>query len=252
MLATIAAFQLAVLAQVAPPPREVTPEEAATPAAPAAGEPAFAQNPSLPRRGEGESAATPARRPSRQISLLSAEPLGGASAVLAWAGWSSLGLMYGQGVTPRDDLAGFADFDWEKTELRLGGLYRRPLGDAGPFDMAGRLGIAWYLNFGADYLRDANHSDRGVELLPGLSLSTRGAGGIFSALAEAPLTVTTRYGAGLLFVPRFSVAYEGPLYTGLTLGARIGVGYRAGSGDAPLRQGRAELTFLVLAGYELL
>lgn len=252
MLATLAAVQLLVLTQVPPPPREVTPGDvnaqegaAATPSQAGSAEPAA--SPPLPRKRE----AAPGER-GRQLSLLSAEPLGGGSASLAWAGWSSVGLMYGQGITARDDLAAIADFDWEKTELRIGGFYRRPLGQAGDFDMAGRLAATWYQNFGSDYIREENHSDRGVELVPGLSFSMRAAGGIFSGIAEAPITITTKYDAGLLFSPRFSIAYEGPLYPELTIGARLGVGYRAGSGDAPLKEGHAELLFVVLAGYQLL
>jgi hypothetical protein len=257
MLAILAALQLLTAVQVPPPPKEVTPEEAgAVEGAPAlpprAADPAApAATPPLPRTGEAAAEPAAARR-SRQISFLSAEPLGGGSASLAWVGWSSLGIMYGQGITTRDDLAAIADFDWATSEFRLGGFYRRPLGMAGAFDMAGRLSASWYENLGADYVHDENHSDRGFELAPGLSLSTRGAGGIFSAIVEAPLTVTTKFGAGLLFSPRFSIAYEAPLYPELTIGARLGAGYRAGSGDAPLREGRAQLLFLVVAGYQLL
>jgi len=250
MLSTLAALQLLVLSQVAPPPREVTPADSTEEPAPPAEGSAPSENPPLPRkRAPGDAAA---RDRPRQFSLLSAEPLGGGSTALAWAGWSSIGIMYAQGITERDDLAGIADYDWAKSELRVGGFYRRPLGMAGSFDMAGRLAAVWYENFGADYVHDENRSDRGVELVPGLSLSMRGAGGIFSAIAEGPLTITTKHGAGLLFSPRVSFAYEGPLYPDVTLGARLGAGYRAGSGDAPLKEGRAELVFLVLLGYDLL
>ena len=261
MLATLAALHLIALTQVAPPPREVTPADADVEAGAAAQE----RNPPLPRKGDpapaprepevsapqAQAGTTPsaARGP---LSLLSGDSLHGGSTSLAWAGWSSLGVMYGQGITARDDLAGFADFDWATSELKLGALYRRPLGAAGPFDMAGRLSAAWYLDFGTDYIHDENHSDSGVQVMPGLSFSRPLGGGVFSALAEAPITVTTKYGAGLLFAPRFSVAFEGPLYPELTVGARLGAGYRAGSGDAPLSDGRAELIFLVLAGYQLL
>ena len=255
MLATIAALQLVLLSQVAPPPREVTPDEkpageSASPAAP--------ENPPLPEKGASTpaaaaSAASPAApaRP-RQLSLLSGESLGGGSTAMAWAGWKSLGIAYAQGITKQDDLGGFADFDWSTTELRLGALYRRPLGEAGVFDMAGRLSVAWYQNFGATWVHEENHTDRGIEFVPGLSLSKRASGGLFSMLAEAPLTITTKYGSGLLFSPRFSLAYEAPLYPEVTLGARLGLGYRAGSGDAPLKDGQAEFMFLVLATYQLL
>lgn len=257
MLATMTALQLVLLSQVGPPPREITPDDAAAEeGAPPAGagerppSPGAAGNPPLPGRRDRAAPAAPSR--ARQLSLLSAEPLAGGSAAMAWAGWSSLGIMYGQGITDVDDLGALADLDWATSELRLGVFYRRPLGRAGDFDMAGRLSVAWYLNFGADYIHDENHSDRGIEVVPGLTLSRRGAGGIFSGTAEAPLVVTMKYGAGLLFVPRLSLAYEAPLYPELTLGARLGIGYRAGSGDAPIREGRAELLFLVVATYQLL
>lgn len=269
MLALVATVQLLALAQFSLP-KEITPDDAVAedsapaeaPAPPSEvtdrGVDAETQNPPLPRRGE-RTAPPPAppdapRRDDgrpRQLSLLSAEPLHGGSASLAWMGWSSLGIMYGQGITPRDDLAAFGDFEWAKSELRLGAFYRRPLGKAGIFDMAGRVSAAWYLNFGADYIHDENHSDNGFEVAPALSLSARGAGGVFSFLFEGPITVTTKYGAGLLFTPRTAVAFEAPLYPELTVGLRAGIGYRAGAGDAPLPDGMAEIQFLVLAGYQL-
>jgi hypothetical protein len=262
MLATLAALHLLAAAQVAPPPREVTPAESDAEeraSAPAENPPLPQKDGAPPPRERGPATVSPtgavdagAAPRAGVLSLLSGESLRGGSTSLAWIGWSSLGAMYGQGLTARDDLAGFADYDWAASELKLGALYRRPLGAAGPFDMAGRLSAAWYVNFGTDYVYEENHADSGLQVMPGLSFSRPLGGGVFSALAEAPITITTKYGAGLLFAPRFSLAFEGPLYPELTIGARIGAGYRAGSGDAPLSDGRAELTFLVLAGYQLL
>jgi hypothetical protein len=266
MLATLAALQLLLFSQAPPLSKEVTPdeqiaEEQALPPREAGSAPEL--NPPLPNK-RGAPAPSPAptpapttvtaapQSPSRQLSLLSSEPLGGASASLAWVGYSSLGIMYGQGITRYDDLGALLDFDWVDTELRLGGFYRRPLGEAGGFDMAGRLTATWYKDFGATWIHGRNFSDHGVEVAPGLSFSMHAAGGILSAIAEAPLTITLKYGAGLLFRPRFSLAYEGPLYREVTLGARLGLGYRAGSGDAPLPEGRGEVFFLLLAGYRLL
>lgn len=252
MLASLAALQLLVLSQVsAPPSDEAAPRDppaqgVAQAPSPAGEAPA---NPPLPSRGSRR-AITPAT--PRQLSLLSGESLGGGSASLVWAGWSSLGIMYGQGITAQDDLGAIADFEWAKTELRLGGFYRRPLGQAGGFDAAGRLTLAWYRGFGATWIDGDNHSDHGIEVGPGISFSSHAGGGIFSTLVEAPLTITLRGDGGLLFAPRISLAYEAPVYTDFTVGARLGVGYRAGSGDAPLRDGRGELLFLVLAGYQLL
>jgi hypothetical protein len=209
-----------------------------------------------PRPPEGGVAAPPAlpeELPARrQLSLCSAEPLGGGSASLVWAGWSSMGAMWAQGISPRDDLGASGDFDWARTELRLGGFYRRPLGKAGPFDMAGRLALAWYANFGGGWIYDENHHDRGVEVTPSLVLSTRKASGILSLSGDLPLAVTWKHDSGVLFIPRLSASYETPLYDELTIGVRAGVAYRAGAGDAPLSDGAGELQLLVLLGYQVL
>jgi hypothetical protein len=160
--------------------------------------------------------------------------------------------MYGQGLSAVDDLAAVLDLDWADTELRLGGLYRRPLGRAGGFDYAARLGASWFKSLGSSWVHSGNHSDHGLELAPGIAFSTRSPSGILSVLVEAPLTLTLKRDAGLLFRPRLSLAYEAPVYPDVTVGARVGVGYRAGAGDAPLQAGRGELTFVLLAGYQLL
>jgi hypothetical protein len=273
MIATLAALQLLLLMQnpplpQKPPPKGAAPAEASQgtaqgePAAQPGGEaaqPAAPPQPATPPQPEAAAPPAPRRtsaagaaRPPRQLSLLSGESLGGGTASLAWAGWSSLGIMYGQGITPDDDLAAFGELDWANTELRLGGMYRRPLGQAGDFDVAGRFSVAWYRDMGATYIHSDNHADLGLELAPGIALSRHAAEGVFSGIVEAPLTITFKYGKGFLFVPRVSVAYEAPLYPDFTVGARLGVGYRAGSGDAPRKAGQGEVLFVVVAGYQLL
>lgn len=234
-----------------------------TPAQPGADGPgadAPAREPSReePARGEaGEvvgSLPPPRLEPVRPVllSLLSGESLGGRSAFLGWAGWSAFGAQYAQGVSEQDDLGALVELDWAKTELRLGATWRRALGPAGPFQAAGRLGLSWYAGLGSDWVYGRNHEDRGVELAPGLSLSTAGVGGVISLLADAPITVTTRGDAGVLFTPRAAVAYETVLDGEFTIGGRVGVGWRRGVGDAPLGRGRAELQLLVLAGWQIL
>jgi hypothetical protein len=156
------------------------------------------------------------------------------------------------GVTPDDDLGAFADHDWAKSELRLGGLYRRSLGTMSGFDVAFRGTVSLYVNLGSTYVYSDNHSDRGLDLTPAVVFSQRAGGGLFSASAEGPFTITGKYKAGLLFSPRVGLSFEAPLYPQLTLGVRAGAGYRAGAGDAPLREGRGELQFLIVAGYRLL
>lgn len=277
MLAVLAALPLVLFAQVSGP-RLVTPEDATLPAAPgplaqapdaapppgdAAGAPSTPAPAAPPPAAPPSTTGTPPtstppatasaavdRRP-RLPSLLGGETLRGASAAFAWAGWSSLGAAYAIGFSQLDDGGAVLDYDWAKSETRLGLVYRRAVAEAGGFDVAVRLGLAYYANFGSDYVYSDNHSDRGFELQPAVALSRRAAGGLFSTSVEAPLTVTTKYGAGILFSPRLAVGFEVPLYPQVTIGARFGIGYRAGAGDAPLPEGRGELQFLVLAGYEL-
>jgi hypothetical protein len=118
--------------------------------------------------------------------------------------------------------------------------------------MAGRLGVAWLANFGGGWIYDENHHDRGVELAPSLVFSSRGARGIFSLQGEVPIAVTWKHDSGVLFIPRLSASFETPLYEELTIGVRAGAAYRAGSGDAPLREEGGELQLLVLLGYQVL
>ncbi len=274
MLATLAALHLLALTQAppaaSPPPdtaaplganpplprkpqrNELPPMSSPPPAEfpPPAADPA-PQAPAQAGSPERYAAGEPVLTTPAQVSLLGAESLYGGAALLAEMGWSSIGVVYGQGITRDDDVGGLATFDWATTELRLGGFYRRPLGAAGAFDLAGRLALSWYANFGKDWVYSENHHDRGVELAPAIILSTRTAGGIFSITGEAPVTVTMKHGSGVLFTPRLTAGYEVPLYDDYTVGARAGLGYRAGSGDAPMQDGRGELTFLLVGGFRI-
>ncbi len=160
--------------------------------------------------------------------------------------------MYGQGITATDDLGALFDFDWATTEMRLGAWYRRPLGTAGPFAIAGRFGASWYLDFGTHWAREGNHGDRGIQVAPGLIMSIPGAGGVFALSGDFPITVTVWHDGGLLVQPRASVSYETPLYDPITVGIRGGIGYRAGAGTAPMKTGRGEFELVLLAGYRFL
>jgi hypothetical protein len=203
-------------------------------------------------------AAAPAPRPAddpaaalRIPSLLGAESLDGGSAAMAWAGFASLGIAYGQGITIQDDLGASAELDWSSTEVWLSAFWRRPLGQAGGWDLAGRLRAGWWIDLGATYIHDDNRTDRGLLLAPALLLSTRAGEGLVSAAADLPITFTRGRGGGYLVAPKVSVAYETPLYGALTIGVRAAVGWRGGGGDAAMRPGRVEPELLVLAGYRV-
>lgn len=185
-------------------------------------------------------------------SLLSAEPLRGASLLSAAAGWPRLRAAYAQGVSHDIDLGVFADLDYSTSELRVGATYRgQVIPRAPPFDGALRLSLAWYHDFGSRWLYRKNHVDQGLEIGVGASYSRRGGRGILSLLADLPVTITFRKDGGLLVNPRGAIAYETWLYGPFTVGLQLGLGVRGGLGNAPLKQGMAEVTALALASYKL-
>lgn len=277
MLATVVALHLA-LAQPqaeaqplpAPPPAAAEPQAAerapAPPPAAGAGEEGAASAPSSAAPEDGEEALKPrdevrrATLRARQVprsalnpipSLLSAEPLGGRSTLSVWAGWSSLGAGWAQGVTLEDDLGVLGDFDWSTAELRVSAWYRRPLGRVGLVEIGARMRGGWYADFGAKWFHDDNARDRGVEVVPGLVVSTRGAGGVFSLCGDLPIAVTLWRDGGIFAAPKATFAYETLLYGDLTVGVRVAGSYRAGAGDAPMTDPRAMLDLQVLAGWKL-
>lgn len=199
--------------------------------------------PPAPARGADPALAVP--------SLHGAESLDGGSLATAWAGYSSLALAYGQGISRLDDLGASAEFDWSSTELWLAAFWRRPFGAARGWDLAARMKAGWYLDFGGTWIHDDNQGDRGLLLAPALIASTRAGEGLVSATAEVPLTFTFWRGGGFVIAPRVSLAYETPLYGPLTIGVHAAVGWRGGGGDAPMRSGRVEPELLVLAGYKV-
>jgi hypothetical protein len=278
MLVTVIALHLALaqplgepLPPSAPPSAAAeapAPERAPAPAPPAAGigDDGAASAPSSAAPDEGEESLKPrdevrrATLRARQVprsaltpipSLLSAEPLGGRSTLSVWAGWSSLGAGWGQGVTLEDDLGVLGDFDWSTAELRVSAWYRRPLGQVGLVQIGARMRGGWYADFGAKWFHDDNVGDRGVEVVPGLVFSTRGAGGVFSLCGDLPITVTLWRDGGIFAAPKATLAYETLLYGDLTVGVRVAGSYRAGAGDAPMTDPRAMLDLQVLAGWKL-
>lgn len=183
-------------------------------------------------------------------SLQGGESLHGSSTLLGTAGFAAVGVAFGQGVTARDDLGLSADFTWSSTELVLGGFWRRQLGRAGGWDLAGRLSAGWYLDGGSRLIYDGNLSDRGLQLTPGLTLSSRGLG-LLSVSFDLPLTITTWRGGGTWIAPRVAVSYEAALYDQLALGVRGSLAWRGGTGGAPMRTGQLLPELLVTATWKL-
>lgn len=241
-------------AAVEPPAAGATREEGASlqpPAASAEEEDALKPTRALPppvtmkTRAQAKSALNPIP------SILSAEPLDGRSTIVGWAGWASLGAAWSQGVTSEDDIGVSGEFDWSTAELRVSALYRRPLGRVGHFGIASRLRAGWYADFGAQWFHDDNLKDRGVEFVPGIVLSARAAGGVFSFGGDLPIAVTLWRDGGIFASPRVSAAFETRLYGDLTVGVRVAGAYRAGAGDAPMSDPRPLLELQVIAGRRL-
>ena len=183
-------------------------------------------------------------------SLLGGESLRGSTVAVGTAGYATLGVAYAQGLTERDDLGASAQFDWSTTELVLGALWHRQLGQLGSWDLASRLALGWYLDAGSTLVHDDNLSDRGVQLTPGLALSTRGVGLLAVAL-DMPVTVTTWRGGGVWIAPRLAVSYEAALYDQLALGVVGSLAWRGGTGGAPMRSGQVLPELLVTATWKL-
>lgn len=183
-------------------------------------------------------------------SLLGGESLHGSSTAQALAGFATLSAAYGQGLTALDDLGGSAEFNWSTTELVVGAFWRRHLGRPGDWDLAARLSLGWYLDAGSTLIYDDNLPDRGLQIAPGLALSTRGIG-LLSLAFDLPVTVTTWRGGGVWVAPRLAVSYEAALYDQLALGVRGSLAWRGGSGSAPMRDGQLLPELLVTATWKL-
>jgi hypothetical protein len=195
--------------------------------------------------------AGPAPAPADAFpSLLGGESLRGSTVAVGTAGYATLGAAYAQGLTERDDLGASAQFDWSTTELVLGALWHRQLGRVGSWDLASRLALGWYLDGGSTLVHDDNLSDRGVQLTPGLALSTRGVGLLAVAL-DMPVTFTTWRGGGVWIAPRLAVSYEAALYDQLALGVVGSLAWRGGTGGAPMRSGQVLPELLVTATWKL-
>jgi hypothetical protein len=183
-------------------------------------------------------------------SLLGGESLRGSTVALATAGFATLSVAYGQGLTARDDLAGSAQFNWSTSELVLGGSWRRQLGRVGGWELAGRLAAGWYLDGGSTMIHDDNLPDRGVQLAPGLAVSSRGLG-LLTVSLDVPFTVTTWRGGGTWIAPRLAVTYEAALYDRVALGVCGSLAWRGGTGGAPMRAGQVLPELLVTGTWKL-
>jgi hypothetical protein len=183
-------------------------------------------------------------------SLLGGETLRGSSAVLATAGFATLGVAYGQGLTERDDLGLSGEVTWSTSELVLGGFWHRQLGRTAGWDVASRLLVGWYVDGGSTLIYDGNRSDRGLQVVPGVAFSSRGQG-LLTVAFDLPFTVTTWRQGGLWIAPRVAVGYEAALYDQVALGVRGSLAWRGGTGGAPMRSGQVLPELLVTATWKL-
>jgi hypothetical protein len=194
-------------------------------------------------------------RPVERIpSLVSGETLGaGGSALFATAGFPMLGAAWAQGLSPTIDGGAAIELDLALSELFVGPTVRVGLSRRGDTSIAFSARAGYYADLGADWVVSRNRANDGVQLAPGVAISTRTpAGAVASAAFELPLTATIRHG-GAIVAPRFWAAYEAPLYGDLSVGVRAGAGLRAASGGAPLadRDARFAMSLGALMTYRL-
>ena len=154
-------------------------------------------------------------------SILGAESLQGGSSVLAWAGYGRVGGAYGQGITTWDDLVLQLDFDWAYTEFTPSLAWKRPIAWSGPWTMALRLGLGWYVDLGGTWIHGFNDPDRGLAITPAVVASTHAGEGLVAFTVEAPITITRWRGGGYMVAPKAAAsASRRPLYGDLTMGDR--------------------------------
>ncbi len=227
MLAPLAALASLALAAAPEPPSLESPPEVAEPR-------------TIPDAGEHRE--TP--------SLLGGRTLGaGGADWLGTAGFPAVSVTYGQGITGVDDAGGFVQMDWVASELVVGGLWRHALVRGAP-DVAFRLRAGFYADFGATWAYSTNASDTGIQAVPALAASWQTGGGILALSAEVAATWTFSRGMGWVLAPRGTASFEAPLYGDLTVGGRLGLGYRAAGGGAPSSgDGRPILELSALVGY---
>lgn len=194
------------------------------------------------------------RSPERLHSLISGETLGaGGSALMATAGFPTLGAAWAQGLTPTLDAGAALELDLALSELFAGPTVRVGLSRRGSTSIAFTARAGYYADLGADWVVSRNRANSGIQVAPGIAISTRSpADGLITGAFDLPITATIRHG-GAIVMPRFSAAYEAPLYGDLSIGARVGASVRAASGGAPLadRDARFAVSLGALLTYRI-
>ena len=194
------------------------------------------------------------RSPERVPSLLSGEPLGaGGSALMATAGFPTLGVAWAQGVAPTIDVGAALELDLALSEFFAGPTVRVGLARRGATSIAFLARAGYYADFGADWVVSRNRANDGFQLAPGVAFSTRSpAGGLVTGAVDVPVTATVRHG-GAIVMPRVFASYEAPFYGDLSIGVRVGASVRAASGGAPLadRDARFAVSLGALLTYRI-
>jgi hypothetical protein len=219
-------------------PAPADPEPAAERAPVEAPPPAVPPAPASPPGHEGRIAtphAVGGRRPERPPETLAgAGALGsGGVAWLTEVGYPVLALTYGQGISDLDDLGGTARISWTTGEMLLGVLWRRELWRDGG-RTAFRLVAGPWFDFGATWIYPENQANVGLEVAPGLAWTTPAGAGLASVTGDLALTWAFQRGMGVAASPRLGASYEVPVMPDVTLGARVQLWIRWGSGSAAI------------------
>jgi hypothetical protein len=201
--------------------------------------------------GEGSS---PAAQP-HFASLQGGETLGAGGSVAAFAaGFSTLSAAYAQGFSDATDWGLQLEFDWLTTELFAGGLVRQLTWRTGDVFISWRARAGLYADFGSTLSADANDATAGVQLAPGVALSTRVSRSTVSIFGDVPLDFTFSRGGGFAIGLRGGLAFETPISSDFLVGARAGGGALFSAGGAPFTNDspRGFLDIALLLTYRLL
>jgi hypothetical protein len=168
------------------------------------------------------------------VTLAGAGALGvGGAAWLTEVGYPVLALSYGQGISELDDLGGTARVSWTTGEMLLAIVWRRELWRDGSRTGFRLVAGPWF-DFGATWIYPENASNLGLEVTPGLAWTLPAGAGLASVTGDLALTWAFQRGMGLAVSPRLGASYEVPVAPDVTLGARVQLWVRWGSGSAAI------------------
>jgi len=164
-----------------------------------------------------------------------------------------LSASWAQALSDAADAGALLDFDLASTELVAGGLYHQIAWRSGDVAVSWRAKGGFYADFGSTWVYEANRSDTGIRVTPGLAASTQTKRGLLALGVDFPFTFTFGRGGGFALGVLGAISFETPLWGDLSAGARVGGGALWSYSGAPFASDspRALVDIAALLTYRL-